>query len=274
MTLEELAADAARGDSSALRTLVERIAPEVHRLTTRFLGHPADAADAAQEILTLVFTRLSTFEGRSTLRTWWTRIAVRYLLRERRKRSALEDRYPSLEELAERLGQPPSPIDAALTDAVDTEVWKREVFTGCTRAMLVALPREQRIAFVLGDLLGLPGETGARAAGVAPATFRQQQTRARKRLVSFMQGHCGVFDTSNACRCEFQVGALHKAGVIAEDRLAFGKKGAHPDEVQSAIDGLGELRRAIEILRAHEDEVPTTLEPVLRALREGRSPLH
>ena len=50
-TLEELARRAAAGDSQALSRLVEEVQHPVYRLALRFLGHPEDAKDASQEIL-------------------------------------------------------------------------------------------------------------------------------------------------------------------------------------------------------------------------------
>jgi RNA polymerase sigma factor (sigma-70 family) len=50
------------------------------------LYHPQDAEDATQEILVKILTRLSSFEGRSSFRTWLYRIAVNHLLNIRRSR--------------------------------------------------------------------------------------------------------------------------------------------------------------------------------------------
>jgi RNA polymerase sigma factor (sigma-70 family) len=50
------------------------------------LHHPQDAEDATQEILIKVLTRLSSFEGRSSFRTWLYRIVVNHVLNMKRGR--------------------------------------------------------------------------------------------------------------------------------------------------------------------------------------------
>jgi RNA polymerase sigma factor (sigma-70 family) len=96
--LESLARAAASGDKSAARALLESLQDGVYELALRMLGHPADAEDAAQEILIIVLTHLGAFRGESALRTWVWRIAAHHLGRVRRGRretitlEVLEDR--------------------------------------------------------------------------------------------------------------------------------------------------------------------------------------
>ena len=47
---------------------------------------PADAEDATQEILIKLLTQLSTFQGRSSFRTWLYRIACNHVLNMKRGR--------------------------------------------------------------------------------------------------------------------------------------------------------------------------------------------
>jgi hypothetical protein len=61
---------AQNGDPESLEWLVRRHSPWIYNIALRMLCHPDDAQDASQEILVKVITRLSTFEGRSSFRTW------------------------------------------------------------------------------------------------------------------------------------------------------------------------------------------------------------
>jgi RNA polymerase sigma factor (sigma-70 family) len=83
--LEALAERAAAGDSAALSRLVEEVQHPIHGLALRFLGHPEDAKDATQEILVRLITHLRQFEGRSKFMTWAYTIAVRQLMRTRKR---------------------------------------------------------------------------------------------------------------------------------------------------------------------------------------------
>src|SRR5947209_17173733 len=74
------------GDRDALEELVGRHQAWIYNIALRMLYHPQDAEDATQEILVKAVTALSSFEGRSSFRTWLYRIAVNHLLNVRRSR--------------------------------------------------------------------------------------------------------------------------------------------------------------------------------------------
>lgn len=68
-----LALAAREGDREALEELCRRLQGPMYRLCLRFTGHPADAEDAAQEVLVRIVTHLSSFEGRARFTTGPTR---------------------------------------------------------------------------------------------------------------------------------------------------------------------------------------------------------
>jgi RNA polymerase sigma factor (sigma-70 family) len=118
--LDGLARRAAGGDRDALSELVRAIQHPMYRLALRFLGNPDDAQDACQEILIRIVTRLGTFEGRAKFSTWAYTVAVRSLLRTRKRLyesavqgaeqyaaaldAGLDDVDPTLEEAEYRIG--------------------------------------------------------------------------------------------------------------------------------------------------------------------------
>src|SRR5262245_57395940 len=76
-----------QGDRGALDALVTRHQPWIYNIALRMVYLPQDAEDATQEILIKVVTKLGSFEGRSSFRTWLYRIAVNHLLNLRRTRA-------------------------------------------------------------------------------------------------------------------------------------------------------------------------------------------
>src|SRR3989304_10367475 len=79
----------AKGGSRAdLEELVVCHQTWIYNLALRMVHHPEDAKDATQEVLIKLFTRLSTFDGRSSLRTWLYRIVINHLLNMKRSRAA------------------------------------------------------------------------------------------------------------------------------------------------------------------------------------------
>ncbi len=211
--LAERARAAAKGDKVAAHAILEAVQDDVYGLALRMLGHPADAEDAAQEILVIILTHLGSFRGESAFRTWAWRIAANHLARVRRGRretitfEILDERLRTgLRQVAEE----PDPEEQALA---------REVRLRCTQAMLLSLDRELRIAYVLGDIFNLSGEEAAEVLEIDPAAYRKRLSRARVRLHDFLRGWCGVFDEANPCRCAGQVECAVERGLLAPDDL-------------------------------------------------------
>src|SRR5687768_9829173 len=73
------------GSRQALETLFTRHHPWIYNILVRMLYYPEEAEDATQEVLIKVLTRLSTFEGRSSFRTWLYRIVVNHALNVKRR---------------------------------------------------------------------------------------------------------------------------------------------------------------------------------------------
>ena len=149
--------------------------------------NPADAEDATQEILIQIVTRLGQFEGRSAFRTWAYAVATRHLLGVKR-RHAPEITFDAFaEDLAEGLS---APVDAIPMRCMMLE----EVRIGCTLALLQCLTPEQRLAYILGEIIELDHREAAEVLRVSPAAYRKQLSRARAGITNFMLGHCGLVE--------------------------------------------------------------------------------
>lgn len=71
----ELVRRVLRGDSRAVEELIQRLqcVPKIlYRVNERFRGHTSesDLSDLSQDVLVLIWQKLRTFQGRSTLETW------------------------------------------------------------------------------------------------------------------------------------------------------------------------------------------------------------
>ena len=242
----ELIENARAGDRAALEQLVRLINDDVYGLAIRMLWHPADAEDATQEILVKVVTRLSTFRGEAAFGTWVYRVAANHLLTTRRRRA--EQATASLDAFAADLAEGlDTPYDAR---GVDEGLLAEEVKIGCTQAMLLCLDRGHRLAFVLGDVFELPSEQAAYILQIEPACYRKRLSRARQRIRSFMEGHCGLVNASASCRCARRVGRAIETGRLDPDRLLFA---GHPrrDVVRAAVARMERLHAAAAVFRSH-----------------------
>ncbi len=250
------------GDRTAARLLLEAIQDPVYRLALRMLGHPADAEDAAQEILVVVLTHLGSFRGESALRTWVFRIAANHLLRARRGRRETLGFELLGERLDGSLGDPPELPEPEL------EAMALEIRLRCTEAMLLCLDRPLRIAIILGEIFALSGEEAAHVLEVDAATWRKRLSRARKLLLAFMRHRCGVFDPANPCRCRGQVGAALADGRLRPDELLLARHAVRgePRVLQRAAREVGALLRVAEVIRGHPDYAAP--ERMLQRVRE------
>ncbi|WP_120497246.1 RNA polymerase sigma factor [Kiloniella sp. EL199] len=258
-TLEHLVTAAQTGDQVALEKLVQNVQDQIHHLAMRILVNPDDAQEATQEILILVITRLSTFEGKSTFRTWVYRVAANYLFTAKKVR----DKDPGLnfdlfkQDLESGFDPNASPSVASsdTTASAENRVWLNELRISCTMAMLLCLDLKHRLAYVLGDILDLPHSEAAEVLDLSPANYRKRLSRARSEVVAFTSSNCGIANSKAKCSCPRRLPAARKIGRIPEKGSgispAFALQSA-PDynTVIEDIQGLEKELQAIKLQRA------------------------
>jgi RNA polymerase sigma factor (sigma-70 family) len=246
--LDALARRAAEGDRDALTELVREIQHPMYRLALRFLGNPDDAQDACQEVLIRIVTRLGTFEGRSKFSTWAYTVAVRSLLRTGKR--LYESAVQGSEQYAAALDAGLADDDPTLEEA-EYRLLSEEVRISCTYGMLLCLPRPQRAAYLLADVLGLTDTEGAEILGCSREAFRQRVSRARRTLRFVIDNRCGLVDAGNPCRCGRQIAAGEAAGLLDRKRLPLARHARQEVRVWiepvakqlDAIEAIGELYR-------------------------------
>jgi RNA polymerase sigma factor (sigma-70 family) len=218
----ELVALAKAGDSSALEELIEKNQVWIYNVALRMVGRSEDAEDVTQEVLVKVVTKLSTFEGRSSFRTWLYRIVANHTLNMKRKLwERLNDSFEKHAELVDSLG---------VTDpgnSADDEILTDGVRTACMTGMLLCLDRQQRLVMILGSIFGVDSQFGAAILEISPENFRQILSRARKQLKSFMSEKCGLLDEKNPCRCPAKTRAAIQKGLVNPDNLQFYRGSLH-----------------------------------------------
>lgn len=127
---------AVEGDRQALDEVCRGLQDPLYRLALRMLADPDDAADATQEVLVLVITNLSSFQGRSKLLTWAYTIATRHILQLRRTRAEQSVHGP--EAFATWLDTHRAAPPADLASSVEFEELCGEVRIGCPTACCCA----------------------------------------------------------------------------------------------------------------------------------------
>lgn len=263
-----LVAAAQQGSCTALESLIRAAQKPVYNLAIRMLGHPADAEDAAQEILIRIVTHLGGVREAEAAGAWAFRIACRHLME--RKRSG---RLESMRLTFRGFG---ADLDEGLTDLPDTQAvdaetsaMVEEVKLGCTLALLTCLSRPLRAAYILGEIFELTDAEAAAALDMDPAAFRQRLSRARALVTGFVAKKCGIVATDAKCRCDKRVGMAEKLGRIERGkRLVPPSDDAGPTiaEVRAQIARLETGRAAAALMRSNPDFTTLVGERVLAAL--------
>ena len=264
---------ALEGRLGAIDALLQAIQPGVFNLAVRMLGNREDAGDATQEILLRVVTHLAAFRRESAFGTWVFSIARNHLLTALTR--SRESPLLSLDAMAERLeaglefgasiAQSRSG-DVALTP--EDKLAARQTAIDCTQKMLMALDRDQRLAYVLDAVFGLSSHEGAQVLGIAAAAYRKRLSRARQALDPFVRGTCGLVNPEAACRCERQLPALRHERTVqpgaAARPLADGDEAADADR---QFDALMRMSDAAALFRAHPAyRVPDSMTAVIRSV--------
>jgi RNA polymerase sigma factor (sigma-70 family) len=215
--LDELARRAVAGDKRSLETLATELKDDIYALAMRMLSYPADAEDATQDILIKIITHLSQFRGESSFRTWAWSIATRDLMNRKKGTRESFVNFDLIEQMI-RAGDHAGPDTH---DDAEAAMLAEEVKIGCTGAMLVALDREQRIAWVLSEIVGLESSEAAQILAISPATYRKRLERARKRLTEFIGSVCGLVNPKQSCRCRRQIDVNIQMGTVNPANLIY-----------------------------------------------------
>ena len=265
-----LVARARSGDRKALEDLVQRHQAWIYNIAVRMLYHPQDAEDATQEILIKVLTRLSSFEGRSSFRTWLYRIVVNHVLNMKRGRVEVQHASIDFASYGAALDNTP---ELELADpkgtSADTDLLVTEAMIACTSGMLLCLDREQRVTFILGAILEISDTVAAEVLEITPDNFRQRLARARRDLRNFMNDKCGLVNQANPCRCAKKTRGFIQAGYVDPGNLLFVRE--RICEVQEAAPTVHEAintldEQCAEVFRGHPFYKAPDIGPMLRRL--------
>jgi RNA polymerase sigma-70 factor, ECF subfamily len=168
-------------DAQAVRFVTTRNNQRMFRAAWSILKHRADAEDAVQTAYLRAFAAIETFEGRSALSTWLTRIVINEALGRKRaakrRRAQLDGSSVTvLDDYREKLMR-----GSTSGTSPETEVARIQVRRLLEEA-ISGLPAGFRLVFVLREIEGMTVEATAEALGLKPATVKTRFLRARRRL--------------------------------------------------------------------------------------------
>lgn len=197
---DELVAAIRRGETAAFEKLMRRYNQRLFRTARALLRNEAEAEDVVQETFVRAFRHLDEFEGRSSVATWLTRIALNEALarvkRARRFESADNDQEGrTLRVESSRPGPEEETaareLRAVLTAAVD------------------ALPDELRSIFVMREVEGMSTLEAAEVLQISSEAARVRLHRARAELQRSVEKRLG-----KEVRALFQFAGTRCDGIV------------------------------------------------------------
>lgn len=199
---QELLARLRAGDAAAFEQLVGRHHGKLVRLARLFVSTEASAEEVVQDTWLAVLERLDSFEERSSLLTWISRI----LVNRAKTRGVREARSTPLSALGDGEVDAPEPVvDPARFNekgkwSAPPARWDDETperLVGNQEAMAVLddelrqLPERQRLVVLLRDTLGWTSEEVCNALELNETNQRVLLHRARSRLRARLEQHFG-----------------------------------------------------------------------------------
>ena len=186
----ELARLCADRDRGAITHVITSNNQRLFRAAWSILGNRAEAEECVQAAYLAALAAIGTFEGRSALSTWLTRIVINEALgrrrAEERRRRQLEGKGVAvLDDYREAL------MRGSEADTPDVAV-AREQIRKLLEQAVAGLPEAFRTVFVLREIEGLSCEETAAILDVPVATVKTRLFRGRRRLQEMLAPELGT----------------------------------------------------------------------------------
>jgi RNA polymerase sigma-70 factor, ECF subfamily len=177
----ELIQRAVAGESEAQTRLFATHSPMLYRVTLRVLRNKEDAEDAVQDTWRRAYAKLHTFESRSSISAWLTRIAINSALMIRRKNKRLLE--VPLQETPDDGPSLPHAVDNAPTPE---ESCRHAELRDLLAQQIHRLPSLIRTAFLLRHVDEFSTAESLRRLGINSSALKSRVQRARRKLAQNM----------------------------------------------------------------------------------------
>ncbi|HYV97994.1 MAG TPA: sigma-70 family RNA polymerase sigma factor [Gemmatimonadaceae bacterium] len=165
---------AAAGDRRAFERLYRTHVDRVYSICVRMVNDRGRAEELTQDVFVRAWEKLSQFRGESAFGTWLHRLAVNFVLNERKAERRRQDRLTDVEDLDD-VSEGKAQRDWSPAIAVDLE------------AAIQLLPPGAKQVFILHDVEGFTHEEIGQMLGVTSGGTKAQLHRARLLLRKALQ---------------------------------------------------------------------------------------
>jgi RNA polymerase sigma-70 factor (ECF subfamily) len=177
----ELVRRAQAGDDAAFETLLERYGRQLYGLAFYLCGDAHDADDIVQETFLGAYQALRSFESRSSVKTWLSRILVRRAARQHRSQKVEKAAQPL--HLSEESKSLLSGSSAGTSKSVEIRM---DILS-----VLMTLRPEYREVIVLREIEGLSYQEIESVLGLPSGTVESRLFRARQEMKERLKDYLG-----------------------------------------------------------------------------------
>jgi len=90
-------------------------------------------------------------------------------------------------------------------------------------AMLLCLDQKHRLSYILGYIFELEHQEASEILGISKESYRQQLSRAKKKVEAFTSQSCGLVSAKALCSCDKKVKCSIKKGRISPSNMPLSK---------------------------------------------------
>ena len=178
------------GDRAALAELLEPEMDRVYATCRRMVGNPDDAAELAHDSIVRAIRGLGSFDGRSSLATWITRVTMNTCLSWHRARGRRAGRMHLSAENPDEIGGEPGSVGGVQPESGPADTGVRDRI----EEALNMINPEQRAILVLRDIRGLDYDSIGAALDIPIGTVKSRIYRARAALRTGLES-LGISDS-------------------------------------------------------------------------------
>ena len=218
---DNLLTQAMSGNIHAFQSLFQRFHEELKSYLYRLTANRADAEDISHDTFIKAFDQLSSFQGKSSLKTWVFSIATNHARNELKKRKRwVEDVKTQSKEMVQAV--------PALADQImrvnDTSAYGRfeikEHIDTCFTCMAKTLPIENQIAIILKDIYDFSISEIMTILDRTEGTTKYLVQNARNTLNDIFERRCAFVNKAGVCnQCSELNGWLNPRQNVQEEKM-------------------------------------------------------
>lgn len=180
-----LAKRVSAGDQSALVTIMRRYNQRLYRLAVAIVSNRPDAEDVLQDAYIRAFGRMADYSGEGRLGGWLASIVRHEAIDRLRVRNRRSEHVAIEADMRRRVSDDDSPLSTACADEMFSNpeiAVERNDIRQLLEREISQLPEQYRTVFMLREVEGLTVEETAEYLGIAEATVKSRDFRARALL--------------------------------------------------------------------------------------------